>query len=94
MWPWESTPQSYASGILDDETYDWFVLARATLESGGWPVVVSEDTLERATRLGREHTQIPVGATGAAGLAGLLELAAEEPLPGETTTVALFTGKW
>ncbi len=102
MWPWESEPRSIATGILDDETYDWFALVRATLESGGWPVVVTESTLERAVALSREHTSIEVGATGAAGLAGLLDLAATGALePGtdpltarETTTVTLFTGRW
>ena len=23
MWPWEEEPKSIATGIIDDETYDW-----------------------------------------------------------------------
>ena len=28
MWPWEEPPHSVASGILDDETYDWLAILR------------------------------------------------------------------
>jgi hypothetical protein len=31
MWPWETPPHSIASGILDDETYDWLAIVRAML---------------------------------------------------------------
>ncbi|MCP3918142.1 MAG: pyridoxal-phosphate dependent enzyme [bacterium] len=94
MWAWEAEPQSVASGILDDETYDWFTVVRATLESGGWPLVVSEAVLQRAHGLARDGTGVDVGATGTAGFAGLLDLAAHEGLDAETRTVALFTGRW
>jgi hypothetical protein len=74
MWPWESTPQSVASGILDDETYDWLLLCRAMLETGGVPLVADEATLRAAHALAKAHTGRPVCATGASGVAGLLEL--------------------
>ncbi len=35
MWPWEEEPQSIATGILDDETYDWLVLVEGMLTTGG-----------------------------------------------------------
>ncbi len=84
MWPWETAPESIATGILDDETYDWVEVIRGMRRSGGHPVVVSEERLREA--MGSED----VSATGAAGLAGLLELGGGIA-PGETAAV-LFTG--
>ena len=52
MWPWEEEPKSIATGILDDETYDWLAVVRAMMRTGGFPVVVSEETLVRAHALG------------------------------------------
>src|SRR5580765_8792936 len=74
MWPWEETPRSIAAGILDDETYDWRAVVSGTIESGGWPVVVSEDDLRAAHELARNAAGVCASHTGAAGLAGLLAL--------------------
>ena len=99
MRVWESEPESYASGILDDITYDWVDIVAAMLASGGWPLVASEDDFQRAHRLAHEHTGIDVCPTGASGLGGLLALnAASEGTgtpgvpPGERVAV-LFTGR-
>ena len=92
MWPWEETPRSVASGILDDEAYDWHEVVSGTIESGGWPLVVSEQTLREAHDLARDTTAIHVSHTGAAGLAGLIEMRRSGAAqPGETVAV-LFTG--
>ena len=72
MWPWETTPQSLATGILDDETYDWWAVAEGMRASGGRPVIVEEDMVARAHNLARLHTNIPASATGTAGLAGAM----------------------
>jgi threonine synthase len=82
MWPWETTPSSVASGIVDDETYDWAAIVRGMLASGGEPVVVSEERLIEANRLAGDG----VSATGSAGLAGVLAR------PGGEATAVLFTG--
>jgi len=82
MWPWETAPLSVASGILDDETYDWVAIVRGMMDSGGWPVVVSEDQLIEANRRAGQG----VSATGSAGLAGALSM------PSDETTAVLFTG--
>ena len=74
MWPWESEPHSLAHGILDDETYDWRNIVKGMFASGGWPIVVSEDQVDRANQLARKTTGIDVDHTGSAGLAGLLAL--------------------
>jgi threonine synthase len=92
MWPWEEEPQSVATGILDDETYDWMAVVRGMLASGGSPVVVDEETLFEANELARSATGIDVDPTGSAGLAGLIELRRRGVVgPGETVAV-LFTG--
>jgi threonine synthase len=92
MWPWEETTRSVASGILDDETYDWHAVVSGTIESGGWPLVVSEERLQEAHVLAHKTTAIRVSHTGAAGLAGLIELRRSGAVaPGETVAV-LFTG--
>jgi threonine synthase len=81
MWPWETAAESIATGILDDETYDWTEVVRGMKKSGGFPVLVSEERLREAMR-GED-----VSATGAAGLAGLLELGVSEE-----NVAVLFTG--
>jgi threonine synthase len=83
MSPWETPGESIATGILDDETYDWVAVVRGMSESGGFPVVVSEEELRDAKEMAGEN----VSATGAAGLAGLLQLG----VSGEAQMV-IFTG--
>ncbi|MCE2512444.1 MAG: pyridoxal-phosphate dependent enzyme [Acidimicrobiia bacterium] len=99
MRAWEKEPVSYASGILDDITYDWVDVVEAMLATGGWPLVASEDDFRQAHRLAHEHTGIDVCPTGASGLGGLLALTAASGgsgstgmSPGERVAV-LFTGQ-
>ena len=86
-------------GHLDDETYYRLALLRAMAGTGGGPVVVGEDELVAANRLGREATDIDVDVTGTAGLAGLLALRVSGVLApaGEGGDAAppcvLFTGR-
>jgi len=92
MWPWESTPHSIATGILDDETYDWFALLRAMAFSGGIPAVTDEITLRRANKIARETTAAKVSVTGSSGLAGLLTLLLSPESLGAGNAALLFTG--
>ena len=99
MRAWEEEPVSYASGILDDITYDWVDIVEAMLATGGWPLVASEDDFRQAHRLAHRHTGIDVCPTGASGLGGLLALTAASDgsgpagvSPGERVAV-LFTGR-
>ncbi|MDH3404331.1 MAG: pyridoxal-phosphate dependent enzyme [Acidobacteriota bacterium] len=92
MWPWEQEPRSVATGILDDETYDWLALVRAMLVTGGVPLVVSERVLKEANTLARRFAGIAVDATGSAGLAGLLALAAAGGTAGAEDLCVLSTG--
>ena len=71
MSAWEN-PHSVASGILDDETYDWVALCDAMQKTGGSSHVVQDDTICEAKEIA-EKMGVPVCHTGAAGLAGLLE---------------------
>ncbi len=91
MWPWEQEPKSIATGILDDETYDWLAVVQGMLSSGGQPVVVSEERLLRAHELGRK-AGFDVEPTGTAGLAGLLDLLAAGLVRPDERVVVLFTG--
>jgi threonine synthase len=92
MWPWEEEPKSIANGILDDETYDWLAVVRGMMATGGHPVVVDEDVLERANEAGRAATHVDVDHTGTSGLAGFLAMRDRGELgPGEEVAV-LFTG--
>ena len=91
MWPWASEPKSIATGILDDETYDWRAVVGAMLETGGQPLVVTEDRLAEANDLGAA-TGIPVDPTGSAGLAGLLDLRQSGVVGADERAAVLFTG--
>jgi len=92
MWPWETEPHSVATGILDDETYDWLAVVRGTLASGGSPVVVDETTLLEANEIARQTTGIDVDPTGTAGLAGLLDLRRRALVSPTETVAVIFTG--
>jgi threonine synthase len=92
MWPWEVEPRSLAHGILDDETYDWLAIVTGMLASGGGPVVVDEPLLVEAHDLARETTGIDVDHTGAAGLAGLLQLRRDGIVPPRDTVALVFSG--
>jgi threonine synthase len=92
MWPWEVEPKSIATGILDDETYDWWSLLAATLESGGWPVTVDDATIDATWRDALERTHLCVSPTGVAGLAGVRALARDGALAPHENVLVLFTG--
>ena len=92
MLPWTPAPSGLAEGLLDDETYDWAALVRGMLESGGRPLVVSDEELRRAGGLAQEHTGIEVDASGAAGLAGWARLCQEGVIGADERSLVLFTG--
>lgn len=91
MWPWEEEPRSIATGILDDETYDWRAVVHGMLATGGRPLVVTEEQLARAHALGRAAGYC-VDPTGSSGLAGLLELIADGSVGPDARVGVLFTG--
>jgi threonine synthase len=45
-----------ATGILDDETYDWRAFVDGMLTTGGLPLVVGEAERTEANRLAASHT--------------------------------------
>jgi threonine synthase len=59
MWPWEAVPHSVATGILDDETYDWLAVLRGMNATGGTTVVVDEPTLMQANRMATRRRASP-----------------------------------
>ena len=88
MWPWEEEPSSIATGILDDETYDWFELVRTMLVTGGWPIVVTESQVVRANELMSANAD----HTGSAGLAGVVAMRRNGLIGEGERVVALATG--
>ena len=92
MWPWEKRPESVATGILDDETYDWLAVVRGTLETRGDGLVVGDDLILRANALARDTTGIRVDPTGSAGLAGLMAMIERGAVDPDKRAVVLFTG--
>ena len=96
MQPWAppegNMPQSIATGILDDVTYDWLPIAWGVAATGGDVVVAPEETVAEAHALARSLTHIAVDPTGTAGLAGLLT-ARQTGLVADGARVGiLFTG--
>lgn len=91
MWPWEGEPRSIATGILDDETYDWRAVVGGMLRTGGRPLVVTEERLADAHALGRA-AGYRVDPTGSSGLAGLLDLVAAGDVHPDARVGVLFTG--
>lgn len=90
MWPWEQVPKSLADGILDDETYDWIAVCNAMADSGGSPVVASEQHIIEAYELAHRVTTIDVSPTGTAGLAGLLSI--RNDLADDELVAVVFSG--
>ncbi|HKS84740.1 MAG TPA: pyridoxal-phosphate dependent enzyme [Pseudolabrys sp.] len=87
MRPWDETPSSAATGILDDETYDWWEALKGVRDTGGSVLVVEEATIVRAYELARLHTTIRASVTATAGLAGTISAG----IAGETAAV-IFSG--
>ena len=96
MWAWEDEPASIATGILDDETYDWLALLRAMFDTGGWPIVAEEKHFEYALRLAcpNANTELCCNAdyTGASSLAGAVVLAEAGILHPTEVIATLVTG--
>jgi len=92
MRPWEKVGTSAATGILDDVTYDWRTVVGPMLRTAGWPIVVSEEAVIEANRLGRRATGIDADPTGTAGVAGLLDDATVATIRPVDRVVVLFTG--
>ncbi len=91
MKPW-ANPTGLATGILDDITYDWIGVARSLLLSNGGSVVAREDQVARASKL-VPSLGIQAEPTGAASVAGAINLFEAGQIDGETTIAVLLTGK-
>lgn len=93
MRPWAVVPRSVATGILDDETYDWAAVIRGMSASGGYPIVVNEEQLIKANDLARNSSGIAVSPTGSAGFAGYLALRQNGAVRSSESVAVLFTGR-
>ena len=88
-----SRDTSIATGILDDETYDWAAVLEL-LERDRWPRDHGQRGRARARRTtrARRSTGIDVSPTGSAGLAGLDALRRDGVIGPDDTAAVLFTG--
>jgi threonine synthase len=59
-------------------------------DSDGYPVVASEDRVHQSFELAHRATDIDVSPTGAAGLAGLLEMRRE--IADDERVIVIFSG--
>jgi len=71
MYAWEN-PTSIASGILDDETYDWVQLAEGLHNTGGDVVLVNDEAVVKAKEVAEQVFNVNACHTGSAGLASLI----------------------
>jgi threonine synthase len=90
MWPWEGEPVSLATGILDDETYDWLGIVEHLVETDGDVVVADEPSIAEANTLIRTRTGINADHTGTAGLAGLLMM--RDTMPDSANVSVIVSG--
>ena len=93
MLPFDGSLQSIATGIIDDETYDWMALLRAMFSTGGWPIVATESVLAEANRVACSGDD-PADAdeTGTASLAGAIMARRNGDLLEGERIVTLITG--
>ncbi|HMK10038.1 MAG TPA: pyridoxal-phosphate dependent enzyme [Acidimicrobiales bacterium] len=92
MWPWEPPGTSVATGILDDEAYDWAAVLDGLEGTGGTAVTVTEDDLLRAHTRAHDVTGLDVSPTGSAGLAGFVALRDAGTIAPTSSAAVLFTG--
>lgn len=92
MRPWPEEPRSVASGILDDETYDWLAIVEGLLRTGGSVVLADEETLAAACERADAELGVSSDPTGTAGLAGVLTLRARGELAPHESVCVLITG--
>ena len=91
MWPWEEEPRSIATGILDDETYDW----RAVVDRHAHhrrPAARGDRGAPGPGARPGSPAGHAVDPTGSAGLAGLLDLVADGGVGPDDRVGVLFTG--
>lgn len=87
MWPWTPAPESAATGILDDETYDYRAVVAATRRSRGAAIVVEESELLPARTEAEAAAGVALSFTGVAGLAGARQAGLHGP------TLVLLSGR-
>lgn len=96
MQPWEppdgNSPQSIATGILDDVTYDWLPIAWSVAATGGDVIVAPESVVAEAHDMARRLTDVAVDPTGTAGLAGLIAARRAGLVADGARVAVLFTG--
>lgn len=86
--PWISDGKN-AAGTT---TYDGLEVVRSMIVSGGLPLIVEEDELQKANELAHENTGVDVSAYGSSGLAGLRRLVKSKLVQQGERCGIIFTG--
>ena len=90
MSPWKK-PESLATGILDDITYDWIGVVTALAHTGGESIVASEKEIAVAYDLVNRHG-VNAEPTGSAGVAGVMSAVKSGYLERTDRVGVLLTG--
>ena len=90
MTPWEK-PESLATGILDDITYDWIGVVKALAHTGGESIVASEHEIGAAYNL-VQALGVNAEPTGSAGVAGVISALESGYLRRSDRVAILLTG--
>ena len=90
MSPWEK-PESLATGILDDITYDWIGVVTALAHTGGESIVASEKEIAVAYDLVNRQG-VNAEPTGSAGVAGVMSAVKSGYLERTDRVGVLLTG--
>ena len=90
MSPWEK-PESLATGILDDITYDWIGVVTALAHTGGESIVASEKEIAMAYDLVNRQG-VNAEPTGSAGVAGVISAVKSGYLDRTDRVGVLLTG--
>lgn len=88
----EAYPTSVASGLLDPYPWDGDAGMMAVRKTGGAGISVSDESIMQAVRELAAYEGIFAEPSGAAGLAGLEHMIANEPIDKKCTMVILVTG--
>merc|ERR1719199_2187729 len=87
MFAW-SNPTSIASGILDDETYDWVQLVDGLHRTDGDVLLVNDDAVIKAKEKAETSFKVNACHTGSVGLASLMN---RSPLS-RRSSIAILSG--
>lgn len=90
---WEKpVPETFGGEIVNLAPVDGLEVIRGLIESGGLPLIVDEESLEKAQEQALKHTNTDLTLTGSSGLAGLRTLLKHNMIQKGERCGLIFTG--